>query len=137
MSHRMTAEQLKAFRKSEGDTRPHTDREGPIHKAVLRLLELALPRDAIFHHSPNELDMSGPQAARLVAKARDMGTRAGWPDFEIIHQGKFYALEVKALTSQSPEQKQVQAEIFRAGGHYAVVRSVTEAQYVLQEWGLT
>lgn len=137
MTNRMTAAQLQAFYKADGDTSaPRQDREGPIHRAILQLLDLALPGDAIYHHSPNELDMAGPEAARQIAKARKLGTKAGWPDIEIIWQGRAYFLEVKADSRQSDAQKDIQRDLVRAGASYAVVRSVTEAEAILKSWGL-
>jgi hypothetical protein len=137
MSNRMTAEQLQAFYKADGDA-SHTrqDREGPIHKGILQLLDLALPGDAIYHHSPNELDMAGAEAARQIAKARKLGTKPGWPDIEIIWQRRAYFLEVKADSRQSDAQKDIQRDLARAGACYAVVRSVTEAEAILKSWGL-
>jgi hypothetical protein len=136
--NRMTAAQLQAFYKADGDhSAPRQDREGAIHKAILQLLDLALPADAIYHHSPNELDMAGPEAARQIAKARKLGTKAGWTDIEIIWQGRFYGLEIKAKSPQSDAQKDIQRDLARAGAPYAVVRSVTEAEAILKQWGLT
>lgn len=133
----MTAYQLQAFYKADGDTSaPRQDREGPIHRAILDLLDLALPGDAIYHHSPNELDMAGPEAARQIAKARKLGTKAGWPDIEIIWQGRAFFLEIKADSRQSEAQKDIQRDLTRAGAPYAVVRSVTEAETALKQWGM-
>jgi len=135
MSNRMTAAQLQAFYKADGDHRaPRQDREGPIHKGILQLLDMVLPGDAIYHHSPNELDMAGAEAARQIAKARKLGTKAGWTDIEIIWQGRAYFLEVKANSRQSDAQKDIQRDLVLAGASYAVVRSVTEAEEALKVW---
>ena len=115
---------------------PRQDREGPIHRAILELLDVALPADAVYHHSPNELDMAGPEAARQIAKARKLGTKAGWGDIEIIWRGRFHMLEVKAKTGQSEAQKEIERKITLAGGRYAVVRSVDDAHVILKTWGL-
>lgn len=136
MTDRMTTAQLQAFYKADGDTRPRQDREGPVHRSILQLLDFALPRDAIYHHSPNELDMAGAEAARQIAKARKLGTKAGWPDIEIIWQGRAYFLEVKAEGRQSEAQRDIATDLRRAGSPYAVVRSVTEAEEILKSWGL-
>lgn len=137
MTSRMTAAQLQAFYKIDGDTSaPRQNREGPIHRAILGLLDLALPADAIYHHSPNELDMAGPEAARQIAKARKLGTKAGWPDIEIIWRGRAFFLEIKADSRQSDAQKDIQRDLARSGAPYAVVRSVAEAEAALKQWGL-
>jgi hypothetical protein len=138
MTSKMTAAQLQAFYRAEGDTgAKKQDREGPIHKAILQLLDLTLPPDAIYHHSPNELDMAGEEAARQIAKARNLGTKPGWPDIEIIWRGRAFFLEVKADKGrQSEAQAAIQVELGLAGAPYEVVRSVTEAELVLIRWGL-
>lgn len=146
MSDRMTTAQLHDLQRRRGQrgptdtpdapTRlPRQNREGPIHHAILAFLYRVLPTNAVYHHSPNELDMAGPSAARQVAKARKLGTKAGWPDIEIIWQGQFYGLEIKAPGGrQSPAQKDIERAIKQSGGHYAVVRSVDEASKILQSW---
>src|SRR6056297_3576945 len=87
-----------------------TDQEGPLHKSILRFLQIALPPDAVLHHSPNELDMSGADAARQVAKARSLGTRKGWGDLEFVWRGRFYMIEVKHPNNTSGLSKE-QAEV--------------------------
>lgn len=137
MTERMTAAQLRAFRAADGDTRaPRVDREGPIQRAIVALLDVVLPPDAIYHHSPNELDMAGSEAARQIVKARRLGTRKGWPDLEIIWRGRAYFMETKANGLQSDDQRAVQHDLERAGASYVVVRSVTGAQNALQAWGM-
>lgn len=108
--------------------------KGPKSKATADIRKRLA--DAIYHHSPNELDMAGPEAARQIAKARKLGTKAGWPDIEIIWQGRAFFLEIKADSRQSDAQKDIQRDLARAGAPYAVVRSVTEAEAALKQWGL-
>lgn len=138
MSNRMTAAQLQAFYKADGDTSaPRQDREGPIHKAILQLLDLSLPGDAIYHHSPNELDMAGAEAARQIAKARKLGTKPGWADIEIIWQGRAYFLEIKAEKGRQAEaQREMQEALIRAGACYEIARSVDDAMAALEKWGM-
>lgn len=126
---------LDEMKGGEGAIMKHPEMD--IHRAVLRLLALTLPRGAICHHSPNEIDMAGPAAARQVAKARSLGTVGGWPDLQVLHGGRLYALEIKSPAGrQSPAQIDVQRRIEAAGGLYAVVRSVDECAAVLSRWGL-
>ena len=80
--------------------------------------------------------MAGPEAARQIAKARKLGTKAGWPDIEIIWQGRAFFLEIKADSRQSDAQKDIQRDLTRAGAPYAVVRSVTEAEAALKQSGI-
>jgi hypothetical protein len=147
MVDRMTAAQLQAFYRTDGQigptdgpeapTRHRRDIEGPLHKAVARLCKLVLPREAVLHHSPNELDMAGSDAARVVAKARDMGTVKGWPDFEIMCGGAAFFLEIKAPAGRVQEtQTDTHLRLAAAGCKVAIVRSVEEAHEQLKKWGL-
>lgn len=114
------------------------DREGPIHRAIVQLLSLTLKRGAIFHHSPNEQAMVGAQRARDMAimKAARLGTKPGWPDLEIIYDGKIYFLEVKADGDLSKAQEDRRDELSDAGAFWALVRSVEEAQIITKAWGI-
>jgi len=135
----MTAAELRAMQAGQGTpTRAkRRDLEGPLHRSILHLLEMVLPPDAIYHHSPNELDMAGPEAARQVAKARKLGTKPGWLDIEIIWQGRAYFLEIKNPNGRlSDAQRELHPKLIRAGAAVAVVRSVTEAEATLKSWGL-
>ena len=116
---------------------PRRDIEGPIHRAVLDYLRLALPQ-ARIHHSPNETDMSGPQAIRMVAKAKRMGTRPGWPDLEILPgNGRVYFMEVKAPKGRlSDHQADLMNWMIAVGYEVAVVRSVDDAKAAVRAWGL-
>lgn len=110
------------------------DREGPIHKAILQYLRFVYPRAAI-HHSPNEFDMAGRKIARQIAKARNLGTRKGWPDIEMLYEGTFYTFEVKAKGNYAlPEQKQCGEDIQASGGYWAVVRSVDDVESCMKAW---
>lgn len=111
-----------------------TDREGPIHRAVLAYLRSRLPNAAI-HHSPNELALRGKHVARQIAKAKHNGMVPGWPDIEVVHEGRFMAFEVKAEGNyQSDTQKDCEALIRASGGLYAVVRSTEDVKECLDDW---
>lgn len=132
MTERMTAAELNASRSRK--RAPKRDLEGPIHLAIRDLLgTLGL----VFHHSPNELDMSGKSAMLAVAKAKARGMRPGWPDFEIIHGGRVYFLEVKAPGgSLSEAQRDTLAALHVVGAVSAVVTSVEGARQALRDWGI-
>lgn len=106
--------------------------ESQIHDAICEFLAW---HRLLFHHSPNELDMAGEKAARAVAKAKRKGMRPGWGDFEIIRGGKFYMLEVKTDRGrQTKKQEEIERLVIQNGGHYRVVRSVTDVEQALKEW---
>lgn len=110
--------------------------ETPLHRQIVNWLRWQLPK-AVLHHSPNELDMPGKDAARLVAKAKSMGMRPGWPDIEFMLNGRMYFMEVKAGNNRpSPEQKKVHDELRAQGAFVAVVTSLDEAQAAVRRWGI-
>lgn len=112
-------------------------RELDIHAGIANLFRAALPHDAVWHHSPNELDMSGKLAARAVAKAKWMGMRPGWPDFEIMWRGSAYFIEVKTPKGRVTDQQRAAMEALRAAGCLVeVVRSVDDAVALLKGWGM-
>lgn len=64
--------------------------------------------------------------------------KPGCPDIIICIDGLFCACEIKAPKGkQSPVQKEAQKAIEWAGGHYYVVRSVLDVEYVLKEMDST
>lgn len=113
------------------------DNEGPVHRAVLGWLIFVLPARAIIHHSPNEIDLAGADIAKAIAKARRLGTVKGWPDLEIILDGKIYMIEIKAegqgLTGDQPK---VRDRFEENGIPYAICRSIDDAREALKAWGL-
>jgi hypothetical protein len=112
-------------------------REAQIHRAIVGWLVLQLPQSAVLHHSPNEVDMRGPDVARAIAKARAMGTRKGWPDIEIVWNGAAYFFEVKTGSGRLSEaQRETHERLRAAGANVATIRSVEDARAALQEWGI-
>lgn len=109
--------------------------EAQVHRAILDYLAKALP-EAIVHHSPNETDLRGPQAIRMIQKAKSLGTVTGWPDIEILWFGNFWCFEVKAPGNYNvtDAQKETGASIKRAGGQWAVVRSIAEVEDCVAAW---
>ncbi len=135
MTERMTAADLIA---AQGKG-PRVDREGPIHKSILEYVLTVLPRRAVVHHSPNELNMAGDAKSRAIAisKAKALGMVPGWPDLEIMIDGQAYFLEIKAESGTvSKDQIAVISRLRVAGCRIQVVNSIDGARRALQEWGL-
>lgn len=111
-----------------------TDKEGPIHKAVLGYLRRQFP-DALIHHSPNEGVRGGNRGALDGARNKAMGQVAGFPDLLVIWRGHVWAFEVKAEgNSATQAQKNVAGIIEANGGKWAVVRSIEDARECVSEW---
>jgi hypothetical protein len=110
------------------------DREGPIHRAVIAYLRLALP-GAVIHHSPNEVGVKGRDIARAIAKAKHNGMIVGFPDIIVIWAGNVWTFEVKAAGNYpSDDQCEVGRMIRAQGGKWAVVRSVDDAAEAVSQW---
>ena len=113
------------------------DLEGSIHRSILHWLQWKLPKDAVVHHSPNELDMAGPAAARQVEKARGMGTKGGWPDLEIVWRGRVYFIEVKSeIGKVDGSQPECHEDLDRAGAPVGIARSINDAEALVIKWGI-
>jgi hypothetical protein len=63
-----------------------------IHKAVAAHLRTRGARGAVWWHTPNGEYRSKPTAAILAG----LGVRPGVADICAVHEGRFYALELKA-----------------------------------------
>lgn len=114
------------------------DREGPIHRAIVAYLRLALP-DAMAHHSAGEGVRGGKRGHLDGARRKAMGQVAGWPDIEVIlpaHIGPVW-FEVKAEGGYaSPEQKAVHERLRALGYRVAIVRSIDDVRESLASWGV-
>jgi hypothetical protein len=65
------------------------------------------------------------------------GHAKGVPDLVILQSGQSMGLEVKSPgETLSREQKEFRIEWERAGGIYAVLRSVEEGKALLEKWGV-
>lgn len=112
------------------------DRETPIQRAIITYLRRVLP-GAIIHHSANELNMRGAEAARTIAKAKSAGMLPGFPDILIFYRGQGYCIEVKAEGGRlSATQKDVRDRLLAQGIPWAVCRSIDDAREKLALWGV-
>lgn len=103
--------------------------EDAIHLAVVRYLDLTLPKDALFWHTPNTFPTAKIQ---YHVKLKAMGRKAGIPDLLVLHGSALIGLEVKAPKGrQSKDQKVIQEQFETAGGHYHLVRSIDDVRAVL------
>jgi hypothetical protein len=68
---------------------------------------------------------------------KKLGVRAGTPDICAVHNGRFYALEIKAPGGRATVvQLDAIAAINRVGGFAAIVCGLNEALRCLECWGL-
>lgn len=107
--------------------------EQEIHLAVANHLRVRGVPGLVWFHVPNGGRRSKVEAAIFKA----MGVRAGVSDFILVHQGKVFALELKAPGGRlSESQMAFISDIDRAGAFTAVPEGLDAALATLESWGL-
>jgi hypothetical protein len=107
--------------------------EAALQRAVCKHLEARAVRGLVWWHCPNGGVRSPIEAAIL----KGLGVRAGVSDLNLLHDGRFYALELKAPKGKLTEQQnEFLLSVERAGGLAAWVDDLDEAIKVLEFWGL-
>lgn len=114
------------------------DREGPIHRDIIKWLRLALP-DAIVATVKNEINKRGASIARELHQAKLKGVVTGFPDIIVLplaHIGPML-FEVKAEGGYPSEaQKSIHAQLAKLGYRVAVVRSIDDVKEYLAAWAI-
>lgn len=107
--------------------------EQQIQRAVFAHLRArAVPGVFAFH--PANGGYRKPVEAAIM---KGLGVVAGVPDVIAIHQGKTYALELKALGGRAtPKQAEVMDAMRMAGAHCGVAVGLDETLAILESWGL-
>lgn len=108
--------------------------EDDLQIAVKEFLDVALPVDAVFHHSPN----GGWRKKREAARFKRMGVKPGWPDCTIIWQGRAYFIELK-IGSNTPSLTQIACHtaLRIAKGKVEIAKSVEDVERLLRHvWGV-
>jgi hypothetical protein len=105
--------------------------EAEMHADIVNKLRILLPSNAVLHHSPNE----GKRGWRSQKWLKASGTRPGWPDIELIYEGKFYGIELKAGTRKvTALQAATHDALFVAGAKVKTCRSLDDVIDTLQGW---
>ena len=115
------------------------DEEFVIHAALVEHLRSFRRPGVVFFHPPSGEERTKrvhPKTGKVYCpggtRLQRMGMRKGVPDLVILHSGRIMGLEVKSSGGTlSREQKEFRVEWERAGGIYAVVRSVEEGKRVV------
>lgn len=107
--------------------------EAALHRAVAQYLSLVLPQGCgvFFSTFP-----SGGGGRIRGAQLKAMGLKSGVPDLMLIHEGRYYGIELKAGTALSVAQHERRDEIHQAGGQVAVARSIDQVKEHLSRWGI-
>lgn len=112
--------------------------EADIQRAIVQTLRIVLPRDAIIHHSANEVGSGGKAARQRQAILTGMGVHSGFADLIILTGGRVLFLEVKSPSGRlSPAQRDFRDTVKAQGFGWALVRSVEDALGALADHGIT
>jgi hypothetical protein len=112
---------------------PRRRPEQEIQRSVVSHLRCRGARGAVWWHVPNG-GFRRPAEAKILA---GLGVRAGVADIVALHDGKFYALELKSLSGRSTaSQIAFRDEINAAGGFAAEAVGLDAAIRCLESWGL-
>jgi len=107
--------------------------EDSIQRAVCQHLRMRGARGLLWWHVPNGGKRSRVEAAIL----KGLGVRAGVSDIIAVHEGKAFALELKADGGRPTEAQLQFIDDFRAaGGNAVVAEGLDQALRVLETWKL-
>lgn len=108
--------------------------EQKIHKAVVGHLRIRGVPGVVWWHAPMGIHAASKAQGAIM---KSLGARAGVSDLVLVHQGKIYALELKAPGGRLTEkQLEFLADIERAGAFTCVAVGIDQALKTLEAWGL-
>ena len=111
---------------------PHRP-EDAIQRAVFDHIGAHGAPGLVAWHTPNGGKRNAVEAARFKA----MGVRPGVSDLVAVHDGRIFALELKAPGGRPTEaQLEFIADMERAGAFTCVAEGLDQALAVLESWGL-
>lgn len=107
--------------------------EDSIHKAVADHLRLRGVIGLLWWHTPND----GKRSYKTASRLKKMGMLRGVADICALHNGIFYALELKAENGRpTVEQLKFLSDVTEAGGYSCISYGLDRALKVLESWGL-
>lgn len=109
------------------------DEEFKLQCQIIELFDVILKKNVCFTAFP-----AGGGGLVRGAKLKRMGLKPGWPDIQLIAEGRYYGVEVKTPKGKlSPSQKGLHIKLAEIGCEVAIVRSLEEAMEVANGWKLT
>lgn len=109
--------------------------EEKLQASAMRFLDLALPPNAIAHHSPGE----GKRTLKARHQLKRSGYKKGWPDIEIIWRGRERSIFIELKVPGGyvrPEQRAMHNRLIYCGAEVFVARSVPEVEALLRGIGI-
>jgi hypothetical protein len=111
--------------------------EQDMHKDVAKHIRARGVPGLVWWHTQNGARYGGKNPAMHGAIMKSLGVRAGVSDFVFLYDGRFYALELKAIGGKPTEaQQQFMDDVNKAGGYALCVAGLDLALKVLRAWGL-
>ena len=111
--------------------------EDQLQYQVVTYLDVSLPNNCVYHHSPNE----GKRHINYINRLKKLGTKYGWPDLEIFvpmtdtKSGMNEALFIELKTkrgSMNENQRRMRDALVDAGFKWALYRSVGDVEAFLK-----
>ena len=108
--------------------------ERALTKMVNQYFQIALRPDVAWTHFPaGEL-----RTARTGSLLKAMGTKPGWPDFQIIFDAHAFFIELKTGKGRVSEtQKIAHEQLKEAGAEVEICRTFESVVNTVEDWGLT
>jgi len=108
--------------------------EDDLQRAVVKYLRWALPHNATF----NAIPLGGLRHKRAAQRLVGLGTRAGWPDLEIVWHGHppiFIELKTPKGALSMVQRQEIQ-KLIHCGAVVMVCRSLAEVEQGLRDCGM-
>lgn len=107
--------------------------EQQIQKAVVAHLKARGVPGLFWFHPPN----GGARTAIEAAIFKGLGVKAGVPDLVLLHEGRFYGLELKREDGNPTVAQVACMEAINASGGFAcIAHGLDRALAVLEQWKL-
>jgi hypothetical protein len=107
--------------------------EQELQRALFDHLRLRAAPGVFAFHVPN----GGYRKPIEAAIMKGLGVKAGVPDVVAIHEGRCYALELKAEGGRATlKQLEAIAAMEDAGAYCCIAEGLNRALAVLEQWGL-
>jgi len=104
--------------------------EHDIQKAITNYLDL---KNICYFAVPN----GGHRHMLVAKKLKAEGVKAGVPDLAIVHNGKYYGIEVKTPKGRLSENQKLMITLLENNGaSVGIVRGISDTAELLNEWGI-
>src|SRR5690349_13827789 len=111
-------------------------KEQTLQKAVVYHLRTRGVPGLVYFHVPHQGSAGGQKGYKLGAIRKAMGVRAGASDLILLHDSKFFALELKADGGKPPTESQLEflSDVNKAGGFSVCAEGLDRALACLEAW---